>query len=481
MAPAGSAWELELNQARQYALSNNKALNVVRRAPEEAATVIQSAEAVFDPVFGMSAAGGQLDRQFSNTIQTFGGLVGEQRSDFLRTSDNDFIGLSQRLRTGGVLSGGWSTDYLSLKPVGQFVLKNPAWYSQWSVRLEQPLLRGFGRQVNEAPIMIAYSEHNREQQQVRALANETLLAVDLAYWNAVGAYHAHRVYGEIVESARKMWERERELLKLGKGSIPNVAQAEEQYHDFQVDKVEALQTFDAAIRELLRLMGYPTSTECSLPLQTVPAGTSVEPHWHVALGKVWQRPEVQGQQAAVDAARITLETAMNGMRADLKLRLQYNITGLETQLDDAIRTMSDAEFDDWTVGLVFQHPLGKRADAAAVRAAMISLRREQLALEQADHNIVHELRGAYERILAEREIATLQTQRRKSAVSQFEASGELYESGRMNLLDQLQAQQIASDARIDEIRAMIRFNSAIAQWYYAQGDYVNCYQTCPMP
>jgi outer membrane protein TolC len=303
-----------------------------------------------------------------------------------------------------------------------------------------------------------------------------MLTVETAYWTAVGAHQEVRVLEEIVNASKELWDREKEMLKVGKGSIPNVSQSEEQHHDFRVQQMEAQLQFDEAVRELLRVMGYPTTAEVSVALATQALDLDYEPNWELAKYRLHQRPELLAQQAAIDAAEIAVRQATNGLRPDLRLRAVYASTGLEESLDDAMSTMSRNQFNDWSLGLVYRQPLGRRADAAAAQSASVGLRREQLAYDQIQHDLIHELRNALQRLVTTRDIAQLQTKRRVSAVEQFQASRELYEGGRVNLLDQLQAQQIASEARIDEIRAIIQFNIAIATWRFTQGDFEDCYQ-----
>ena len=465
---------MAIEEARVIALDHNKDVRVLSWEPHEAAQDVSVETSFFDTEFIFDANAGKLDEQVSSQIQALdGGNLSALQTDFF-TPEDDELGqmvLQKRLRTGGQLQLGWNTDYQFNSPFGSFLLVNPAWRSRMTMKLEQPLFRGRGVDIALAGIEVARADQRFSTQEFYTLVHQTLRDVEVAYWEVA---LTHSEFRWILESAKRgfqTWKREEKLLDAGRGSLPDSLQAEEQYRRIRGDLSDARNRWGTASRELYRLIGVSVTEQGgfiraeatpildSRPFDTDQASYSVRSH-----------PEYLAQYAVLQAAQTVLRVETNGLQPDVALRFAYAFSGLAENLDDAIDIMTNGNFTNWTVGVVFRHPFGRRAELANVRKAHLALNRARAGLDQIHHDLLYLYQEGHATAKARMQLYHEQFQRRLKAEELLVARRKLYEAGRVPLDLQLRAEQAVLDARMDEAKALSDAWAAQSELRYTLGE-----------
>lgn len=458
--------------ARRAALENNKDIRVIGYEPLEAAAEVDIESAAFDHVLTFDADAGKLDEQTASQLQARGVNIEALQTDFFTPQDDELGSLvvQKRLRSGGTVQYGYNADYNFFSPSGNFVTVNPAWLSRVTLKIEQPLFKGRGAAITLAPIETAQAEQQISEGEFNTIVHETLRDLEVAYWQAA---LTARSYQWILDASRRAFEtlkREEELLEEGRGSRPDALQAEEQYRTIRSELSEAKADWGTASREVYRLLGTPRATQQGYvwAADTPPIESLlIDPL--AAEGAVQLHPEYAAQSAAVHAAEIELRTAANALQPDLAVRFAYAFSGLAENLDDAIDIMVDRRYNNWTVGMVFRHPFGRRAELATIRQAHLALSREQATLEQIEHDLLYAFQEGYELARARLELYREQSERRKKAEDLLEAQRELYVAGRIDIYTQLRSERALLDARIGEAKALADAWTAASEYRYALG------------
>ncbi len=451
------------------ALANNKEIAVLGYLPEEQATAIEEGRAVFDPVIGLNAVGGKSDRQVRDFVQTLGIPAESQVTDTFRPLEGNQAYVRRRYTSGGEIELGIISQYMHEDPVGTLSAKNPSWDSSVNLHLEQPLFRGRGKAVNMAPIVIARANTNQSCYLFEAEVNFVLRDVELAYWNVAGAHRDLEIYEEALERAGQTLESARGSLKLGQGSLLQVSQSEEQYEEFRVEVVQARNRLVRAQYELRQILGLqPEGSEDLVP-EDSPTTTPVEIDWQGAVLTARSRPEMLAQRAAIQAARTDLMVRCNGLQPDLSVQMDYAVTGLEEHFDNSYGTLGTFRYNDWAVGLVYERAWGQRAEHAAVRRARLALSRQQAALVQLDHDILHELATAYENLMTAQRTLEGQRRRVKAARDYLDASHELFRQGRLSMFEKLDGEQRFADAELQFSDTLTNYQQAMVAWRHASG------------
>ena len=464
---------ISLAEVRRLALANNKDLAVLELSPRIIETDIAAADGVFSPAVGFRSGMGTSFQQVGTEIESFGSVSGTLRTDTVTPLEGpNQLYVEKLFRSGGRIVSGVGAGYQNLDPVGTFVLLNPQWQSTANIAFEQPLFRGRGPVATLAPIRIAQANYEQSIFSVQSTVNGLLRDVDVAYWNSYAAYRQVMACEAILDVATQTWHRETELLRLGQGTVPNVAQAEEQMETYRVSLIDAQNHLAAAERNLRRIIGIHPADPRPLCPAELPPPVQDPIDFASAVGSALQRPEVKQQQAVIEAANVELARAKNLLDPNLTVRLGHSAIGLEDRLDQSISTAAGGRFNSWSAGLIYRRALGQPVEMAAVRRAQLSASREQARYAQLVHNINHELDAAYRNLMDAQRMLEVQHRRRDAAARQREARRVLYNEGRATMLEQLDAESRYATDTLGEIASMQLYQQSLAQWKYVLGTYV---------
>lgn len=459
-----SIYRLAVADAIRLGIENNKDVVVLGYIPALDATDIETTKAPYDPVSGVAAYGGQSDVQVRSEIQSFGSTADFLDTDFLRPLDrpNDLY-LRRHLYSGGQVELGFSTDYEDYFPQGDQLLVNPGWDSALNLRIDQPLLRGRGTDSTTAPIRIAQAKQKKSQFVFMGEIRELSRDIEIAYWEFAGAERSHQVLQQLVKQAETIVDEESQRRELGQSALPNILQAKSLLEEFRVLEAQLQQDRDIAESNLRQIMGIQVDGEkCvtthtyfeglqSLPFTSLEAEAAVSPvmPWEALLQTALQRPEVLAQNASIRAARIYLCRAKNHLQPDLSARVNYSVNGLDQSLGNSFRTIARHEYNTWGVGLIYERPFGQRSAKADMRRAELTVAQEIAQLDKIEHNILHALCRAEEKLHSSEGILVLQENRVAIAEEQLEAYSALYRENRVDLFLRLESERTLAAARLE--------------------------------
>ncbi|MFU8830207.1 MAG: hypothetical protein ACNA8P_12345, partial [Phycisphaerales bacterium] len=174
---------ITLEQAIGSAIEHNLRLRDASFSPAIGAEQLAQAEAVFDWVFFADARWNSLDEPQPGT--SFGGPNANVREDFGISA-----GFRKRLPTGGELTFAQSETYSDIDSPGVAFEPNPAHAVGFTARIDQPLLRGFGRDVTLSEIRLGESAERSAVQSLRSQLIQTVTQTERAYWNLVIAHRS---------------------------------------------------------------------------------------------------------------------------------------------------------------------------------------------------------------------------------------------------------------------------------------------------
>ena len=142
--------------------------------PAIEATRVVEAEAAFDAAFFTTISNNKVDRPSG--------------SPFVSTKTQAFnsrSGIRKLLATGMQVETAYSIQRSSTN--FQYQTVNPEWFDQFVVSFRQPLLRGFGIDVNRSQVRLQKLSQRKATQTFRRDVRETLRSAEVAYWRLVQA------------------------------------------------------------------------------------------------------------------------------------------------------------------------------------------------------------------------------------------------------------------------------------------------------
>ncbi len=470
-------------------------------------TQIAQALSVFDTAFTTSLNWGKNTSPFNNAIQ--GGtlnLAGTKTPVISRQDSVNFAtGLQKRTATGATLGIVHNVNWLYQNST--FLVTPSVYTTNLQMTLNQPLMGSaplpgqsagppVGLEANRAPIVIARLNADAAVWRFKAEIMAQVRSIEQQYWslaqNHVQLWSAEKA----VELAREIVNREQAELVVGKGTVADVAEAQQRLEQFNLDLVTRTSDVITTERQLRNILGLPPADSRRIVPVTPPTEARLEPDWESSLAQmVTFQPDIVQQQLLVRVAELQLLIARNQLLPQLNMNVLYQLNGLGQSLDTAEAVMTGAtikalepvvaarqrasgllgnpgnynNFRTWQVGFTFQMPLGMRSPLANTRSAQYVLLRQRAYLQQVVHQTMHSLGRFFLEVDANYKQYKTASRLRAAAAERLAAQRAYYEEGRITIDRFLDAVSQYAQAVAQEAQFKTTYNISIVALEEAKG------------
>jgi outer membrane protein TolC len=420
--------------------------------------------------------------------------------------------LLKPLPTGGVAGITFNTTYtnLTMPPTQGFQFQNPAYTPKLQFQFEQPLLQGYGVEINQLRtshpgsiltpfntaarvegILIARIRLEEERLDFERQVHVMLVNVETAYWNLYGSYWSLYSREQAMRQAFEAWKVNKARYEAGRIAIEDFAQTRGQFELFRGQRLAALDDVLEREHQLRALIGLPVEDGSRLVPIDTPTVTPYEPDWTTALNECLAlRPGLGQARQDLKFRQLDLINQKNLLLPDLRFTSTYAPNGLGSTLDgskstvlppnnlnpnavpvpaNAFHTMATGDFVNWSLGLRLDVALGYRDAYAAVRSARLALAQSYMSLRDVERRYTQFLEQQYRAIFSTYAQIIAQRAQREAAAQQLRARIIEFENGRGTLDFLLEAQRLWADALRAEYLAVADYNSALARFEYAKG------------
>lgn len=451
--------ELSLEQAVAVALSRNLGLVADRYTRQRARIGLGSSLAIYD----LRAAASATARDAKTAT-----LAADEASDSKVYSGG--FSLTQALPSGGqlVVDYGGSrseSDDPDLPPI--------AIYGSGSTfSFTQPLLRNFGRFVTERNIVIARRDDEVSREAFEQQVTSTVLQVVNAYWALVNAREQLVVAEESLALAVELHERNKIQVDVGTMAPLELVQSDAAIATREEGIISAKAAIGDAEDQLRGLLNLPAGELWSAEIlpSTDPQRDRVSIEVEEAIRTAYaERPELRSQQLAVELAEITARFQTNQVKPDLGLSLTYDLSGVGFTYSNANRDVTALDFPAWTATLTLGIPIQNRAARAAKALADLDVERVKTQLEDLKTVISTEVRRAARGVLTAAQQIEASRVSRQFQEKNLEAERKRYENAMSTSFQITQIQEQLTQARRNEVAALIGYRTALAEYHRAIG------------
>jgi outer membrane protein TolC len=475
------------------AVVSSDAIRVLALDPAIVATNIETSLSKFDTLWNTSLTWNRTETPLGISPTTF-----TQTTGFLRNvaADNLTFGtsLEKPLPTGGTagitfnLASQWNTPQ---SPI------NPAVQPSIQFIFEQPLLQGFGDEINQLlpahpgsrlmpfatgntgeGILITRLRLDQQQVEFERNVNYLLLNVEAAYWNLFGAYYQLYSREEAMRYAYEVWRLTKDGFDQRRLAIQNLEQDRLLYEQLRSQRMTALGQVLETERQLRNLLGLKIEDGYRLVPTDTPALTPYAPEWKSALDDALsRRPELLLARQDLKFRQLDLIRQRNSLLPDLRFVASDTLHSVGSQLDEgsvpanAFHELFSDPFNNYSLGFLLNVPLGYRAANAGVRNAQLSLQRSYLSLRSEENKAELFLGQAYRQVFEfERQIQINQAALR-AATAQLKAYKDLFQGGRGTSYgaDLVLAIQNWSTSAANLYTSIVQYNNALATLDFARG------------
>jgi len=458
--PPSETLDLSLAEVRVAALSNNLDLRVELMSPSISETSVTEAESKFEWAFTADFRRRRTDAPAE---------LATESSKATFTSYE--AGVRIPLRTGGTATVNFPLTKSETNNV--FSLLNPAYTADLQFSISQPLLRNAGNKTNTHSIRVAKYSHQITNARTKLQTINILAGADNAYWLMYAAARELEVRQQQYELAMAQLERARRRHVAGDVPEIEITRAESGV----AQRLEAIIIAEALVRRtqrnMKRIMNRPnlpmrSKTRLVIATEPDPLGLELDPSMLVktALDNRMELLELE-IQLALDNSAIDFER--NGLLPDLTVDYTYNPTGLGSTYNNALDQMVDRSFENWSVGISAEIPIGNEAAQSRYRRAILQRLQHLATQDQREQTIAQEVYDAldrmeqdWQRILAARQDTVL-------AARTYEGEKRQFDVGARTSTDVLDAATRLADAQSSEIRALADYEIAQVNLAVATG------------
>ena len=406
-------------------------------------------------------------------------------------------GIYKPLPTGGLAGVTFNTDYtrLSSPPTG-FQVINPAYRPALTFQFEQPLLQGFGTEINQLlaqhpgsvqvnglrpsggtrteGILITRIRFDQARYDFERRVNNMIVNVESAYWTLYSAYWNLYSAEQGMRQAYATYELTKALLEAGSRARQELAQVEAQFEDFRVRRVQALQNVLNAERDLRSILGILLEDGQRIIPADAPTLSPYQPEWQSSVSEMLNnRPELQLARQDLKSRQLDVMLQKNGLRPDLRFLASYNVNGIGQKLDgstgNALRAIADDNFNSWTLAFRLDVPIGTRDAHAAVRTSRLNLARSYVVVKNQERKAEFDLGNIYQTLFSSYERIRIQRAQREALARQLDGLVTRVKLGKDPLLVLLDAQRNFAAALAAEHQAIAEYNTAISRYQHSKG------------
>ncbi len=465
---------LALDEAVATAVRNNFGVRNARLGPaiSEADRIV--AEAAFDYVLFGSAQFTKTDQP--STVPVIGGIpIG---TPFTASEAWRFeTGVRRRIAsTGGEVSLSTDVNRFVNRAPGISFSPDPAITSAVRLRLTQPLLRGFGSDVNRAEIRIAVNAQGRAVEVLRSDLLTTIAEAEQAYWNLVFAWEDVAIQQWLVDLGTEV----RQIVKGRQGLDANTAELADAIATVETRKanvIRARRTLRAASDALKVILNDPelnVASEAVIQPSDNPPGSPIDYSLRDAITTaMMHRPEIRQAILNIEDAGIRQILADNARLPLLNLSAEMAYFGLDDEVDNSFGDLNEGQFIDYIVGINFEQAIGNRAADAAYRQSRLQRSQSLIAYRQAVQNVILDVKNALRDVVTNYELIGAT---RSSRIAQAENLRQLRIRGVTTddlnpaFLDlRFRQQESLAAARQQELQAQVNFDQSLASLYRAIG------------
>lgn len=528
-------WELGLDEAIHYALSNSKVLRdlggTILSNPLQVRTNYLAGIVSSDPRFGIEAALSAFDAKFTATGDF------QKNKRFL---NNSFLGggtnllyqdletyqfqLSKQAATGTEFFVGNFTDFNSNNATANQY--RGAWNSNIEVGGRQPLLQGAGVDFNRIAgpkngqgvyngVLIARVNTKISQAEFEVGLRNFVSNVTNTYWDLYFAYRDLDAKIKVRDAGLAVW---RKVEAQGdRESANREAMAQEQYYRFEEEVQNSLsgRQFDGtrtnngtlggtfrgnggvyvSERRLRLLMGVPISDQRLIRPTDEPEVTEILYNWDMLSAEALERrPELKAQRLLLERREMELIASRNFLKPRFDLTGRYRFRGFGNTLggggsdianldpaqggpySSAWGNLFTGQQQEWQLGFEAEVPLGFRKAHAGVHNAELLVARDRTVLKEQERQVLHDLSQAVSE--KDRAYAVVQTnlKRYRAARKLLSSLEKPQQEGRKQDMDTLlDAQRRLADAEMRYFLSRVEYALALKNVNYEKGSLLDYY------
>lgn len=461
-APSGPA--LTLQECIARALQKNFSLRIQTFSTANARESLIIAGSDFDPTFNASIARSHVEDPITGSRPGASGNL---------DATNSRIGVSQRVVTGATVDVTSNLDRSSNNPA--FSSLNPAYNSDVSIAVTQPLLRGAGIGVNRANIERAKLGVTIAKLDYKGSVLQVVRDTEVAYYNLAFAREQLAVRRFSLQLAQTLLDENTAKRNTGVATDLDVMTARVGVATAQNNVVLAQQQERNGQDALLALIGqFEFGTDLGAVSFTDAHDSVPSTEESFRLAKLNQ-PDYVATENTIKQLELDVKVAQNGRLPTLNVDGALGLNGSDRSFGSTYDRLASTDRYNWQLGLSVSVPWGLRGDRARYRTSLNTLHEYQARLQQLEQSLLVQVRSDVRAVDTNLQSVQISAQGTELAQRQYDLQKARFDAGLATSRDVLQAQNDLENARVNELQAKVNLRAAVAELHRLEGSSLDTY------
>jgi outer membrane protein len=480
---------LTADEAVKLAIENNLGIQISRVDPQIEDLNVAAARGAWAPAFNSLFQNNSIQRPSANIF------TGSQEANFKQDTFTSNLGITQNLPWGGIYDVGWDSSRSSSNNPGN--TWKPQLNSTLSFNYQQSLMRGWS--IDNTRQQLLVSEKNREIADVglRQTLTSTTRTVRNAYWNLAYAVASLSVQQQSLDLAQESLRNTRSRVEIGTTPPIDIVEAESEVAareeavivaQAQIATAEdTLRTlvFDTAMPDFWNVRIEPTELPPFQPL-TVDTDGAVR-------NALERRTDLQQTKRSMEATEVNIRFFRNQTLPDVQANVNYGLSALggtrltttggfpgipvdptaptgpvEKSYASVLRDLLGVNSPSWTAALNITYPIGTSQADANLARTRLQYSQSQTRLKNQQLQVTTQVRQQARNVQTNQQRVQSTRASRQLAERKLEAEQRKFQAGTSTSFLVFQAQRDLSQARNNELRAILDYNQSVVDFETVQ-------------
>ena len=478
-APAGAQQapvtrEISVGDAVRLAVEHNLGVRIARYGPQIEDLNVARALAAWQPTLTST-----VEQANTNTPANSFLSGGQQTTDDRFAST---VGVQQAMPWGGRYTVGWDSARSTTNNL--FSNFSPQLRSSLSFHVEQPLLRDFGIDSLRQDVLLSRTNRDIADVDLEQTLATTTRTVRRAYWDLAYAIASLQVQRQSLDLARESLRNTRSRVEIGTTAPIDVIEAESEVATREEAVIVAqaqIETAEDALRALILDPAAPDYWSVRLVPSDRPdfQPTTVDVDGAVRAA-LTQRTDLLRTRKNLDLSDVSVRFFRNQTYPGVTLNFDYGLTGLggtqfvrgegfpgpiigqtDRGFGSVLGDLFGNQFPSWTLGVNIAYPLGRSSQDANLARARIEYSQAQQRLRNQELQVTTQVREAARQVSTNRQRVQTTRASRELAERRLEAEEKKFAAGTSTSFFVFQAQRDLSQARNNELRAILDYTQSM--------------------
>lgn len=452
----GQPLRLSLGEAIRMAAEKNLDVRAELLNPAQFEAEINRNRSIYDPFLTFQTNYSDTTNPVSSTTTTF-----SKRGQSFQVNTS----VNQLFWSGATASLGFNNNYSSVNPsTGQ----SGFWQSSLGVTLSQPLLKNAGREAVEVNISVARLSKFASLEHFKHVLLTTVSQVRTDYFKLYSLKEQLEVRKLSLALARKILVETKARVTAGVLPAMEILNAEFGVTAREKDLIDAEKSVNDQVDRLRLLLQI--EVEADMVLTDLPRKDIYIPNQDEAVRHALMRPDIKELKRSLDISELQTRVFGNNTKPDLSLFLSGSLVGQDHSYAGDMEKIGSIDFPAWSVGIVFNYPLGNHEAENDYRKSRLKNAQTALQIRSLEESAVNDVKNSIRAIQSAYKQIEVADRGSAFAEERLRAFMRKNEVGLATTKDVLDVENDLATAKNNQITAAVAYNDAITRHLQVTGE-----------